>query len=84
MSATENQFDKYNDLVDMAFQDGLTKTQNKHIKKLSSDINSEYFRHFNNALTAVLEYYEYQDYIYLVGIKPELINLKSILLENIE
>jgi len=81
---SENRWEKHDDLVDMAFQAGLTKTQNEHSKKLSSNINSEYFRHFNNALTAVLEYYEYQDYIYLVGIKPELINLKNILLENIE
>lgn len=83
VSATENHLDKYDDTVDMAFQDGLTKTQNKHTKKLSSDINSDYFRHFNNALTSYLQYYEYQDYIYSKRIKPELINLKNILLENV-
>jgi uncharacterized membrane protein YgaE (UPF0421/DUF939 family) len=80
----KNRREKYADLVDMAFRAGLTKTQNEHSKKLSSDINSEYFRHFNNALTAVLKYYEYQDYIYSLRIRPELINLKNILLENIE
>jgi len=82
--ATENRFDKYDDIVDMAFQDGYTKTQNKRTQKLSSDINSDYFRHFNNALTSYLRYYEYQDYIYSKRIKPELTNLKTILLENNE
>ena len=84
VAATENRWDKYDDTDDMAFQDGLTKTQNKHIKKLSSDIDSDYFRHFNNALTSYLQYYEYQDYIYSKRIKPELTNLKNMLLENNE
>ena len=84
VSSTENRWVKYDDTVDMAFQDGLTKTQNKHTKKLSSDINSDYFRHFNNALASYLQYYEYQDYIYSKRIKPELTNLKNMLLENNE
>ena len=84
VSATEYRMDKYDDIIDMAFQDGYTKTQNKRVQKLSSDINSDYFLHFNNVLTSYLRYYEYQDYIYSIRIKPELTNLKNMLLENNE
>ena len=76
-------FDKLSELTDLAFERGQTLREHTKVQKLRSDINSDYYRRFNNGLTTFMGYYEYQDYIYSKRIRPQLLELKKVLSDTV-
>jgi hypothetical protein len=73
---------KKSDLQDLAFLGGQTLSENPTVQKSRSTIDSEYYRSFNNQLSAALNYFKYQDYIYSKRIRPQLLELKKVVSET--
>jgi hypothetical protein len=78
LKTMQNGDSKQSDLQDLAFLGGQTLSENPRVKKSRSTIDSEYYRSFNNQLSAALNYFQYQDYIYSKRIKPQLLELKKV------